>query len=293
MAGEERRVIPMKPQPGHCPQKHETEPGGITYDRFRLARLQQRLAGRLGIRTVVEVPASGAKACPSLYAIGFGLAGCRVTLVDPYRPAFADWHRLGLTDRLTSVSSGVDRLPFRDGSFDLAFNFVTLGAHEDLESALAEMARVANTVLLVMQNGYNLGYPWHRLLHRLFGFPWDHGQTRYFFPAELSAAMRHAGIGQVEIGLIDQAPWPDPPGFRDVRLHRSGIPTMNPREVEWTVPAVIHFASGRFPLWMRILGFIEELPIPLTLRWPFNHLYYALGFSGPPVTEEARLTPSV
>ncbi|MBI4865119.1 MAG: methyltransferase domain-containing protein [Candidatus Riflebacteria bacterium] len=267
------------PEP-HPARRHETEPGGITYDRYRTARLLTRLVRRLSIRTAVEVPAGGAKACPSLYSLPLALAGCRVVLVNPSRRPLAQWTRLGLAHLATSVQARPGALPFPDASFDLAWNFVTLGWEESIAAPLLEMARVARAVLLVQQNGYNVGYPWHRLLHRLFRIPWDHGQTRYFFPACVKDEMERAGLSGIEIGLLDQCPWPDPPGFRDLRLHLSGRRPHPEDEVDWTVPAVDHLAAGEFPTWMRLLGAIEDLPVPLLFRWPVNHLFYALGFAG-------------
>jgi len=265
--------------PATTARRPETEVPGITYDRFRVARLLERLKDRLHIRRAIEVPSTGAKACPSLYSLPLALAGCDVTLVNAFPPALANWDALGVRDRVHAVRARTDRLPFADRSFDLAWNFVTLGWQESLVPTLSEMARVAPAVLLVQQNGYNIGYPWHRFLHWLFRLEWDHGHTRYFFPRTVSIEMKFAGLERLEIGLLDQVPWPDPPGFRDVRLHLAGKRAHPEEDCDWTVPAVDCFRARRFPAWMRFLGAIEELPVPLALRWPVNHLFYILGFS--------------
>ena len=260
-------------------RRKETEPGGITYDRFRVARLHQRLVQRLQIKTAIEVPSGGAKACPSLYSVALAMEGCQVTLVNPFAPALKEWERLGLSGRATPVSAEVTRLPFNDRTFDLAWNFVTLAWQDRLTPVLSEMRRVAKSVLLVFQNGFNIGYPWHRLLHWAFRIPWDHGQTRYFFPANVKTEMEEAGLEGLEVGLLDQVPWPDPPGFRDIRLHLAGVRPHPEEDVDWTVPAMECFKSRQFPAWMRVCGAIEELPVPLALRWPVNHLFYVLGHS--------------
>ena len=259
-------------------RRPETEPPGITYDRFRAAALLERVRKRLDLKRVIEVPSTAAKACPSLYSVSLAMAGVDVTLVNPFPPAFEGWRRLGVAGRLSSVQARPDRLPFRADSFDLAWNFVTLGREEALVPSLIEMTRVAPAVLLVQQNAYNVGYPWHRFLHWLFGLKWDHGHTRYFFPRTVSIEMNVAGLDRLEVGLLDQAPWPDPPGFRDVRLHFAGTQAHPEEDCDWTVPAVEYFRSGEFPGWMRFLGMVEELPVPLFVRWPVNHLFYVLGF---------------
>lgn len=261
-------------------RRAETEVPGITYDRFRVARLLERLHARLKLRRVIEVPSTGAKACPSLYSLPLAMKGCDVTLVNGFPPAFENWTRLGVRERLTAVRARTDALPFPAKSFDLAWNFVTLGWQESLVPTLMEMARVAPAVLLVQQNGYNIGYPWHRFLHWLFRLEWDHGHTRYFFPRTVAIEFKVAGLERLEIGLLDQVPWPDPPGFRDVRLHWQGKKPHPEEECDWTVPAVEYLKHGAFPAWMRFFGAIEDLPVPLALRWPVNHLFYILGFSG-------------
>jgi NDP-sugar pyrophosphorylase family protein len=259
-------------------RRRETEPSGITYDRFRVARLLERLKERLALRRVLEVPSTGAKACPSLYSLPLAMAGCDVTLVNPFPPAFEAWRRLGVASRLSSVKADPAALPFPRDRFDMAWNFVTLGWQDSLVPALTEMARVAPVVLLVQQNGYNVGYPWHRFLHWVFRVEWDHGQTRYFFPANVRREMEAVGLERLELGLLDQVPWPDPPGFRDIRLHLAGKKPHPEEDIDWSVPAVDCFERRAFPAWMRMLGGIEELPIPQALRWPVNHLFYMLGF---------------
>ena len=268
------------PLPGDRPRRLETEPPGTTYDRYSVARLHWRLVRRYGWKSAVEVPAGGAKACPSLYSLPLALARCRVTLVNPLPSSLSHWRRLELSDRVTTVRAQIHALPFSDHAFDLAWNYVTLGREGSMLPALSEMTRVAGAVLLIGQNGYNLGYPWHHLLHWIFKIPWDHGQTRYFFPANVVSEMREAGLTDIEVGLLDQAPWPDPPGFRDIRLHRAGTKPHPEDEVDWRVPAVDYFQKDAFPTWMRLCAAFEELPLPRLLRWPVNHMYYVLAFAG-------------
>ena len=255
----------------------EAEPFGITYDRFRVGRLLGRLAAGHRLERALEVEARGAKACPSLYSIALGLAGCDVWLANGHPGSLAHWARLGVESRAHIVRVSAAGLPFADASFDLVWNFVTLQREPRLDAALAEMARVSRgLVLVVFQNGYNLGYPWHRFLHRLFDLAWTHGRPETFFAGRMRVAFRGAGIEPVETLLLDQVPWHDPPGFRDVRLHRSGLDIGREEEATWAVPAIDYHRTG-FPLAYRALGFLEELPVPRLLRWPVNHLYALVG----------------
>ena len=72
----------------------EIEVFGVTYDRYVLLQLHELLTHQLKLKKVVEMPSHGAKAAGSLYSIGFGLAGCNVTLVNPERDILYGWEEL-------------------------------------------------------------------------------------------------------------------------------------------------------------------------------------------------------
>ena len=49
---------------------------GVDYERYDLGKLLERLTKKYQIRNVSEIPVSGEKAMPSIYSLGFGIAGC-------------------------------------------------------------------------------------------------------------------------------------------------------------------------------------------------------------------------
>ncbi len=49
----------------------ETEVFGVNYERFSVGRKLDRLAQKYNLRTILEMPAHGAKAMPSIYSLGF------------------------------------------------------------------------------------------------------------------------------------------------------------------------------------------------------------------------------
>jgi hypothetical protein len=254
------------------------EPAGITYDRFRFDRLAGRLIERYGIRTVCEVPAGGEKAMPSIYSLAFGVKGCKVHLVRSVAASRRAWEALGLADRVTFDGGDPEKTGLPDSSFDLVWNFVTLTKEKNFEGVLREMARVSrNIVLTVHYNGLGLGFPWHRLIHKAFGFPWTHGETRYNFPGPVREAYRKSGLQVVETFPFDCPPWPDPPGIRDYAIHKRFGEIPESDAAEWKAPVVDYYLKGGFPWWMRALNFMEDLPIPRILKYPFSHLFYVLG----------------
>jgi hypothetical protein len=263
--------------------KKEIEVFGVTYDRYVLLQLHGLLTRQLGLETVVEMPSHGAKAAGSLYSLGFGKAGCHVTLANPEMDTMYGWEELGLADKVDTVS-GVDvyNSGFPDDRFDLAFDFVTWTELEDPPRYLLEMKRIARKyVLLVTCNNFQPGYPWHRLIHKVFGFPWTHGEVKYNHITRVRRMFKDAGMRVIEYGAIDTPGWPDPTGPRDIRLHRrygnSNRPEPDKRNPDWEVPIIGYIEAGRYPLWMRALGKWDMTFRKGIFKLPMSHLFYVLG----------------
>lgn len=262
--------------------KKETEVFGVTYDRYVLLQLHKILAKRLNLETVVEMPSHGAKAAGSLYSIGFGLAGCRVTLANPEMEMLYGWEELGIRNKVQTVSDvDVYHSGFSDNQFDLAWNFVTWTELDDPALYLEELKRISKRyVLLITCNNFQPGYPWHRLIHRLFGFPWTHGKVAYNHITKVRRLFKEAGIRVFEYGAIDTPGWPDPSGPRDIRLHRKygGKPhEPNRSKPDWEVPMIRYVKSGSYPGWMRTLGRWDMLFRKGVFKLPLSHLFYVLG----------------
>ncbi|MCD6586905.1 MAG: methyltransferase domain-containing protein, partial [Desulfobacteraceae bacterium] len=185
--------------------KKEVEVFGVTYDRYVLFQHHQILTRELGVKKVVDMPSHGAKAAGSLYSIGFGAAGCDVTLVNPEMEMMYGWENLKLQDKVSTITDvDVYKTGIADNKFDLAFNFVTWTELNDPLKYLVEMKRISKKyVLLVTCNNFQPGYPWHRLLHKIFGFEWNHGQVEYNHITRVKKLFKQAGLNVFEYGAID------------------------------------------------------------------------------------------
>ena len=262
--------------------KKEIEVFGVTYDRYVLLQLHRIMTHELNLKKVVEMPSHGAKAAGSVYSIGFGLVGCHVTLVNPEMEMMYGWDELGIRERVDEVS-GVDVYDsgFDDNTFDLAWNFVTWTELQKPARYLEEMRRISNKyVLLVTCNNFQSGYPWHRFLHLIFGFPWTHGQVKYNHITKVRKMFRKNGLKVVEYGAIDTPGWPDPSGPRDVRLHRrygTKGPEPPQKKPEWEVPIIQYAKTGQYPVWMRALGRWDMAFRKGVFKLPMSHLFYVLG----------------
>jgi hypothetical protein len=263
-------------------KKKETEVFGVTYDRYVLLSLHRTLAGQLKLKTVVEMPSHGAKAAGSLYSIGFGLAGCNVTVVNPEMEMMYGWEELEIRNRVeTQINIDVYHTPFKEKEFDLAWNFVTWTELDNPTEYLLEMKRISNKyVLLVTCNNFQPGYSWHWLIHRIYGFPWTHGQVKYNHITRVKKMIKEAGMEIKESGAIDTPGWPDPSGPRDVRLHRrygAGINEALNSQPDWNVPFLKYVRTGKYPGWMKYLGRWDMAFRKGVLKLPMSHLFYVLG----------------
>jgi hypothetical protein len=262
--------------------RKEVEVFGVTYDRYVLFQLHKILVQELGLKKIIEMPSHGAKAAGSLYSIGFTHAGCDVTLINPEMEMMTGWQYLGLETKVSAVENvNVYQTGFPDNAFDMAFNFVTWTELADPMRYLAELKRISrNYVLLVTCNNFQPGYPWHRFLHSLYGFPWNHGQVEYNHITRVKKMYRQTGWDIIEYGAIDTPGWPDPSGPRDVRLHRrfgnkdQEAPKTSP---QWEVPFLEYVRTGNYPGWMKLWGKWDMLFRRGVYKLPGSHLFYVLG----------------
>jgi hypothetical protein len=263
-------------------KRKEIEVFGVTYDRYVMLQLQGLLTRSLCLRNVVEMPSHGAKAAGSLYSIGFGLAGCDVTLVNPEPEMLSGWDRLGIGHKIdTATEKDIYDTQFQDNAFDLSWNFVTWTELNDPPAYLQEMKRMSKKyVMLITCNNFQPGYPWHRFLHWWYGFPWNHGQVEFNHITRVKKMFKKAGLQPIEYGAIDTPGWPDPSGPRDVRLHRRfgakshKPPTLKP---DWEVPILDYIEKGSYPGWMKLLGKWDMKFRRGVFKLPMSHLFYVVG----------------
>jgi hypothetical protein len=257
--------------------KKEIEVFGVTYDRYVLLQLHRIMTHELKLESIVEMPSHGAKAAGSLYSIGFGLTGCSVTLVNPEMEMMYGWEELGIKDRVKTLQNvDIYKTDFKDNQFDMAWNFVTWTELSYPRKYLNEMKRITNRyILFITCNNFQPGYPWHRFLHILFGFPWTHGQVQYNHLTKVKRFFKQAGIHVVEYGAIDTPGWPDPSGPRDIRLHRKF--TVKIQKPVWEVPIIRYTKTGQYPQWMKMLGRWDMAFRKGIFKLPMSHLFYVLG----------------
>ncbi|OGL45720.1 MAG: hypothetical protein A2161_00695 [Candidatus Schekmanbacteria bacterium RBG_13_48_7] len=253
----------------------EIEPYGVEYERYALQKLFGSLAEKYQIKTVAEIPAVGAKAMPSIYSIGWALAGCKVTLINGDTEMKKYWDYLNLSNQVTFLNvENVLKTNLPENQFDLVWNFNVLPGEPKKDQMMNELKRLTRHFLLFIHvNGYNIGFPFHRFAHLLTKIPWIHGDVRYNKPSKFKRILEEKKLKIVETGVVDCPYWPDSLGFRDIRLHKQS--TME-KTVCWKSHYIEWVKSGKFPGWLKRVYILEKLPVPFWMKYPYAHLFYVI-----------------
>jgi len=257
-------------------KRTEIEVFGVNYERFSLGRYIKTFARKNNIKTVCELPALGTKAAPSLYSIDFALAGAKVVLVNGVKASLKFYRELGVEGNVEIIKTeDISKTFFDVGSFDFVWNFAFIPTYEDKAALIKEMIRISKRYVAVFSvNAKNVGFPLHCFAHRITKIPWTHGDTNFNRPAYLKNFLKEQGLKHVKIGVVDCPVWPDSIGFRDIRLHKSGITFDN---VNWQIPYISYLKTNNFPMWLKYVYFIEKLPLPLFIKHIYAHIFYVIG----------------
>jgi hypothetical protein len=247
---------------------------GLDYERYALDKLFTRLVRDHGIKRVLEIPASGEKAMPSIYSLSFARLGCDVTLVNAQPKSQWAWDELGYPvthHRCDDVTdTGLDA-----GSYDLVWKFMSLAQHDRKDELLAEMTRLTRRhVMFIAVNRYNPGFLSHRTVHRINKVPWNHGDVAYMSPFWVAKHFRERGLSITKRGVVDTPPYPDSLGFRDMRLHRMNVDL---NKIDWDSRTIHWMKAGSYPTKIKLLYLAEAAPLPFWIKLFYAHLHYVLA----------------
>lgn len=254
----------------------EIEVFGVNYERFSVGKKLDRLAEKYNIKTVLEMPAHGAKAMPSIYSFGFAQKADHITLVNGNSKYVSEWKKIHADHKVSwAAESNMYHTSFSKNSFDFVWNFAYIPTSEDPDAFIEEMKRISKKYVAVFSvNAGNIGFPIHRLVHKRTGIKWTHGDIRYNNRHFIKKRLQEHGLRIVETGFVDCPVWPDSLGFRDVRLHRLNIDF---NKMDWEAPYVEMFADHSFPLWMKLVYIVERFPFPKFIKSIYAHINYTIA----------------
>ena len=254
----------------------EKEVFGVIYERFSVGEKLQSFARKHGIKSVLEMPAWGAKAMPSIYSLGFGKVAKEITLVNGNQKYETEWKKIGAASKVKWVNEeNIFHTAFKDNSFDYVWNFAYIPNCEEPDLLVEEMKRVSKKYVAIFSvNAGNIGFPIHRMVHRKTGIPWTHGDIKYNRRKYIKKKLEEHGLTVVDAGFVDCPVWPDSLGFRDVRLHRMNI---DYGKINWESDYAEMLAKNKFPLWIKMVYLVERLPLPKLLKSIYSHINYTIA----------------
>jgi len=264
---------------------HFDEGLGLVYERFVLNDFLRRVREEYGIHTVLEAPLFGMAGVSGINSVALAQDGCRVTLVDdePRRVQGVQriWQLLDLPVHLVYTRDW-HALPFRDDSFDLAWEWAGLWFLPNPEALLRELVRVSRRVVFVaMPNRWQVGY-WLRrwFLDKDFFQHVDEGWTHM---GRVRRILEDAGVRIVEEGVLDVPPWPDTVMPAQEVLRRLGIRSkaltdrFSGEGWHWST---MDYYLGKDPeLYQRVMRYtwLERAPLPWQVKAVWAHHRYLLG----------------
>ncbi|MFH1787894.1 MAG: class I SAM-dependent methyltransferase [Candidatus Altiarchaeota archaeon] len=266
---------------------------GTAYERYALNRFLERISKRLKVSSVLEHPANGVMGVPGIKSMVLALNGVNVTLANPSKKimeeARALWRMLGL--EAAYVVCELYAAPFKDDSFDLAWNFCCFEHFEEPERIYGEMKRCsARYVLAEVQNIFNVGFILHSLYHKLRGEAWDHGEKEAMDWREVKKVYEACGLSVCEVDGNDMPPWPDinmklgdileakKEALDDKLEFRPDVKTKTIHEIKhlWSKPPKESLSSPRM-LFLRVWHDLIERLTPRKLRIFLCHHPYVIG----------------
>ncbi|HWP47971.1 MAG TPA: class I SAM-dependent methyltransferase [Candidatus Limnocylindrales bacterium] len=261
---------------------------GTVYERFMLNNLFDELLATYPIHNVLEVPIYGMSGLTGINSLHFAKKGCRVTLVDKDQNWLLEaqelWKMADLKDQCQPIyQKDLSRLPFKENSFDLVWNFAALWFVEQAESLLRDMIRVSsNLVLIAVPNPGQPGY----FLRKYCIDPdfFKQVDEKWVRKDRICRVLASENLQIIRQGILDIPPWPDTCVPIKHILQKFGIrlkenPSTGSPEGGWTWN-IMDYYLGRNPgLKEKVerFSFLEKSPLPYFFKALWAHHHYILG----------------
>lgn len=259
---------------------------GLVYERFVLNDFLSALRAEYAIDTVLEAPLFGMAGVSGINSVALARAGARVTLVDGHAGRLAGvqriWGELGLAAEFVCHDDW-GRLPFPDGTFDLAWNWAALWHLPDPAPAvlLRELVRVSRRVVFVaMPNRAQVGYLLRKyVLEREFVHHVDEGWAD---AGRIRRALQDAGLRIARQGVLDVPPWPDTVMPAADVLKRLGLGSRLSGRFSgeaWQWSTMAYYLGQQPDLYERVMRYawLERARLPWRIKAVWAHHRYIVG----------------
>ena len=240
---------------------------GTVYERILIDEYLRQLQVARDIHTVLENPADGVTGVPGVMSLEFARNEGTVALTNPVQAMLDSarqvWEQREMIDRVKLVHCEVDATPFEDNSFDLVWNYCMFERFADPSTLVSEMKRISRRYVMIMtQNYYNFGTPFHKLYHAISGMEWDHGYESQMTMAAIRRALLDQGLRIEEESEIDIPPWMDTWDM-PLRGALKQILASVGKKWEWKIDSEKRSSGNRHASSSKIVQFLREIELTL------------------------------
>lgn len=261
---------------------------GSTYERFIINDVLFKTVQHYKVKSVLETPSFGFTGLSGINSLGLALKDIFVNVTD------SNFERLKLIEEVWSqfaVNANFDliddysHLPYKDNSFDMAWNFSAIWFVDDLEQFLFELNRVSRKIILIMvPNRTGLGY-----LHQKYTGKndlKDYLNEDFIKPENFIPCLKALGWKLMHDSHIDCPLWPDIGMSKEdfcEKLKISGLlnllETKQTQEVKEPL-SILDYYNGKRPSMkeemLKYNSFEKFAPVLFKKVWAHHHYYLFL-----------------
>ncbi len=253
---------------------------GTTYERFILHHYFQEIKDKFNITSLLEVPSFGMTGISGINSLWWPSNGIVPTVIDTnadrIKKSKSVWSSIPLDVNFEYID-GYSKLPFKDKSFDMSWNFASLWFVKDLKSFLNEMIRVTkNVIFICVPNSYGIGFVLRKLLNKK--------DDNNFYPDNIKhrtikEILFNSGWTKYKSGYFDIPPWPDIAMKKEDLFNKIGLGFIFDKKEEDSnsdINCIVNYFNGSdIDLENRILkySFLEKSPFPIKQLWG-HHRYF-------------------
>lgn len=251
---------------------------GTTYERFILHRYFELIKDKYSIKSVLEAPSFGMTGVSGINSIWWAYKGIDLTILDNNEERVDliknVWNETSFSSKVIFHPNDSVKLPFRDDSFDMTWNFAALIFLENPEQFLKEISRVTEKVIFIcIPNRSNI----FNIMRRIFRKKIDHENANNINIAKIKKILLDNKWMVVENGFMDIPPWPDIAMKKEDLLQRIGMKRLAEKlknDEENYLCILDYFNGEKKEMDMEILkySYLENSPLFFKKFWA-HHQY--------------------
>jgi len=255
---------------------------GTVYEKIMLNDFFCDLIKQYKIKTVLEMPARGMSGIPGMNSFEFARRKCQLTILDNDKDRIAKiqkyWQKTKFNPNII-YKKDFRKLPYKDNSFDLVWNFSALWYHDQADQIIKEMVRVSKKLVFISvtnkkQIGYFLRKRW--LDKEFFNGVYE----KWTDPKNIKTVLSEEDVKIIDEGVIDVPPFPDtcmPLGDLLKKIGFKSRPKKNDKSWCWSTMEYYQGGDKFLPAKIAKYSFLEKLPLPWQTKIIWAHHRFILG----------------